>query len=148
MIRIAENYLGDNAKAIRESYKKDFPGDIANLIAQGNNIYNFAYSIHTILTGRDVNTGITIRQQEAMRDLEQIQLLDWRYIIKFLKEYLHYATISGNYYNIEVGNRLFSKLPGDLGKEIHRSWITDYQDKPENLPPSYNNIGIRSFKYY
>lgn len=77
--------------------------------------------MHRIITGRDVNTGITIRQQEAMRDLEKIKLLDWKYIIKLLKEFLHYATISGNYYSNEIGNRLFSKLPGNLGKGINKS---------------------------
>ena len=143
MIRIAENYLGDIAKAIWEAYKQNFPEQMNELIMQGSNIYNFAYTMHRIITGREVNTGVTIRQQEAMRDLEQIQLLDWKYIIKFLKEFLHYATISGNYYSAEIGNRLFSKLPGDLGKEIHKSWIEGYENNSHNIPKGYDNIGIR-----
>ncbi|PON68413.1 hypothetical protein PanWU01x14_095650 [Parasponia andersonii] len=70
MIRIAENYLGETAKAAWEAFKTKFPEEVQKIAEQGNNIFNFCFAIHRLLTARDANTGLNIRQQEAMRDLE------------------------------------------------------------------------------
>ncbi|XP_031102655.1 uncharacterized protein LOC116006432 [Ipomoea triloba] len=137
MIKIAENYLGGTARAAWEAFKLKFPDKLAELAMQGNSIHNFAYQIHTLLTGREANTGLTIRQAEAMRDLEQIQLYDWHKVIDFLIDFLSLACTSGNYFSKDLGERLFSKLPGPLGKEIHDSW---------NLIPKeelFDNMGTR-----
>lgn len=92
--------------------------------------------MHMILTARDTNTCLDIRQREAMRDLEQLQLFDWSYIKQFCNDFFSLTVVSGNYYNPDLGEHLFSKLLRDLVKEIHKSWT--YLKVPE----VYNNIGI------
>lgn len=44
------------------------------IVAQENNILNFCYVIHRLLTTRDVNTGLDLRQKEAIRNLEWLEL--------------------------------------------------------------------------
>ncbi|PON45172.1 hypothetical protein PanWU01x14_261170 [Parasponia andersonii] len=56
MIRIAENYLGETAKAAWEAFKLKFPEGVTRIASQGNNIFNFCFAIHGLLTARDANT--------------------------------------------------------------------------------------------
>lgn len=72
MIKIGENYLGDIVRATSESFKDKFLREVAKIAGQGNNILNFYYAMHRILTAIDANTGLDILQKEAMRDLEQL----------------------------------------------------------------------------
>ncbi|CAI8597173.1 unnamed protein product [Vicia faba] len=78
-----------------------------------------------------------MRQAEAMRDLEQIQLYDWNHIIEFLQDFYALASTSGNYFSTELGERLFTKLPGPLGHEIQENW------KKIEVNNEFDNIGIR-----
>lgn len=57
-----------------------------------------------------------------MRYLEQLQLHNWKYIKLFCNNFFALIAVSGNYYNLVLGKRLFSKLPGELGKKIHKAW--------------------------
>lgn len=72
-----------------------------------------------------------------MRDLEQIQLFNWKFVKQFCLDFLALSALSGNYCTPEVGERPFAKLPGDLGKEIHVKW------KTVNVLLHYDNIGTR-----
>ena len=89
------------------------------------------------MTGRDANVGLNLRQIDSMRDLEQIQLYDWNHVIEFLQNFYALASTSGNYFSKELGERLFTKLPGPLGKEIHENW------KKLTIINEFDNIGIR-----
>lgn len=72
MIKVGENYLGDVVRAAWKVFKIKFPEKIKKITNQDNNILNFCYAIHKILTAKDVNIGLDLRQREAMRDLEQL----------------------------------------------------------------------------
>ena len=39
--------------------------------------------------------------------------------------FVHLAAISGNYYDTNVCNIIFTKLPGELGREIELKWKQD-----------------------
>ena len=95
MISIAENYLGTTALAAWEDWKKYFPEPLAQLVSQGNNIRNFTSTILRIINGGDTLSGLTIKQNEALRDLEQLQLHDWKKVVFFLNDFVHLAAISG-----------------------------------------------------
>lgn len=73
MIRIRENYLGDVTRAAWEAFKDKFSKEVARIASQGNNILHFYYVIHRMLTARDTNTSLYLRQKEIMRDLEQLK---------------------------------------------------------------------------
>lgn len=77
--------------------------------------------MHRILIVRDANTGLDLRQKEVMLDLEQLQLHNWKYIKLFYNDFFALTTVSGNYYNPSLGEILFSKLPKELGKKIHKA---------------------------
>lgn len=78
MISIAENYLGTTVLSAWEDWKKHFPEPLAQLVSQGNNIRNFTSTILRIINGGGTLSGLTIKQNEALRDLEQLQLHDWK----------------------------------------------------------------------
>lgn len=90
---------------------------MAKIANQGNNILNFCYAMHMILTARDANTRLDLRQKEAMRYLEQLQINNWKYIKPFCNGFIMLTAISGNYYNPDLGEKHFSKLLRELGKE-------------------------------
>ena len=51
-----------------------------------------------------------------------MQIKDWKFIKEFYQSYYHFYAISGNGFNQELGEKLFRKLPGTLGREIETSW--------------------------
>lgn len=55
-----------------------------------------------MLIARDANTGLDLRQKKAMRNLEQLQLLNWTYIKPFCNDFLSLTSVSTNYYNLEL----------------------------------------------
>lgn len=72
-----------------------------------------------------------------MRDLKQLQITNWKYIKYFCNDFFALTAVSGNYYNPELGEHPFSKLSGELEKEIHKAWTI------MNIGPIYDNIGVR-----
>lgn len=72
IIWVGKNYLGDVARAAWKTFKIKFPDEITRIAAKGNNILNFCYTIYMLLTVRDANIGLDLRQKETMRDLEQL----------------------------------------------------------------------------
>ncbi|WP_438802666.1 hypothetical protein [Heyndrickxia coagulans] len=46
---------------------------------------------------------------------------DLRYIKEFYLQYFHFCCISRNAFNQEIGDKLFRKIPGTLGREIEAS---------------------------
>lgn len=65
-------------------FKDKFPGEIEKIANQRNNVLNFCYAIHQLLIVRDANTGLDLRQKEAMRNMKQLQLLNWNYVKPFV----------------------------------------------------------------
>ena len=76
----------------------------------------------SLITGENPNSGHVTLQQEAPLHLEQMQIKDWKYIKEFCQTYYHFCAISRNGFNQELGEKLFRKLPGTLGREIEASW--------------------------
>ena len=77
--------------------------------------------ISSLITGEDPNSGHITLQQEALLHLEQIQIKNWKYIKELYQTYYHFCAILGNGFNQELGEKLFRKLPGTLGREREAS---------------------------
>ena len=122
MYKYLETFLGESTRALWESYKTNFRENYNGMLKLGANPYNFVNQISSLITGEDPNSGHLTIQQEALLHLEKMQIKDWRYIKEFCKSYYHFCAISGNEFNQELGEKLFRKLPGTLGREIKTSW--------------------------
>ena len=122
MYKYLETFLGESTRALWESYKTNFRENYNCMLKLGANPYNFVNQISSLITGEDPNSGHLTIQQEALLHLEQMQMKDWRYIKEFCQSYYHFCAISGNGFNKELGEKLFRKLPGTLGREIETSW--------------------------
>ncbi|WMV29160.1 hypothetical protein MTR67_022545, partial [Solanum verrucosum] len=122
MYKYMETFLGESAKALWEAYKSNFPQEFQALVNLGANPYNFTNKIHSLITGKDPNSGLVVLQRNALIHLEQLSITSWFHIKNFLKDYYYYCTISGNSFDEELGKKLFNKLPGALGREIEEKW--------------------------
>ena len=122
MYKYLKTFLGESTRALWESYKTNFRENYNGMLKLGANPYNFVNQISSFITGEDPNSGHLTIQQEALLHLEQMQIKDWRYIKEFCQSYYHFCAISGNGFNQELGEKLFRKLPGSLGREIETSW--------------------------
>ena len=100
----------------------NFRENYNNMLSLGANPYNFVNHIGSLITGEDPNSGHITLQQEALLHLDQMQIKDWKYIKEFYQTYYHFCAISGNGFNQELGEQLFRKLSGTLGREVEISW--------------------------
>ena len=71
------------------------------------NPHNFVNQIGSLITGEDPNSIHITLQHEALLNLEQIQIQDWKYIKEFCQSYYNFCVISGNGFNQELGENLF-----------------------------------------
>ena len=125
MYKYLETFLGESTWALWESYKTNFRENYNGMLKLGANPYNFVNQISSLITGEDPNSGHLTIQQEALLHLEQMQIKDWRYIKEFYQSYYHFCAISGNGFNQELGEKLFRKLPGTLGRDEEHKCIID-----------------------
>ena len=121
-----------------EAYKIEQIEEYVRLRNLGSNPYNFVNKIHALITRADPNSGHMETQKKAMRDLEQLSLKNWTsglYVKKFVNHYVYLTTIAGNTFNKEIGEKLFHKLPGPLGLEIHTKWneLPEVKNNPTSL---------------
>ena len=139
MYKYLETFLGESTRALWESYKTNFRENYNDMLKLGANPYNFVNQITSLITGEDPNSGHLTIQQEALLYLEQMQIKDWKYIKEFYQSYYHFCAISRNGFNQELGEKLFRKLPGTLGREIETSWRelkgVQQDDMTENQGP-------------
>lgn len=139
MYSYLETFLGDPARAIWESYKKEYPVDFEKVLELGRDPYNFTTKVYMLVLGEHPDVEREKRRTEAIRMLARLQLKKWTDINLFLQDFLYYSSIAGKLYDQDVGETLFQKLPGPLGLEIHRKYKEYIRDNP-NMLPGLNNI--------
>ncbi|GMP23759.1 hypothetical protein CsSME_00001241 [Camellia sinensis var. sinensis] len=105
---------------------------------------NIISQMRTVFTLEDPYQGSTLMQEEAYRDLERLVCKDVKDIIKFLNDYLHLATRTGRLFvREELSDKLWTKMPGDLGERIKKAFN-------ERYPGNIIGVGPRilfSYKY-
>lgn len=144
MLRVLETYLGESTKAVWEAYKQTHPNQGKEMLALGQNPYNFVNKISWLLASKDPNIGSQQLQEDALRKLEQLQLKDWKYIKPFLQDFFYLTTVSGNTFNREISEKIFTKLPGPLGLQIAKNWRESQQQYQGEEAEQLINIGVMS----
>jgi hypothetical protein len=84
MITYLETILEESVKVLWEQWTESFPNYYAQLKRVGNNPYNFANIISSIIIGEDPELGYTVLQNERLKELEKLSLTNWKRIKNFL----------------------------------------------------------------
>jgi hypothetical protein len=84
------------------------------------------------MTGNDPNMGSRFIQSTSIRQLEQLALNDWYYVQYFLLDYYALAAKAQALYDPLIKDKIFMKLPGALGEEIHKASIKDFIKEKES----------------
>lgn len=132
MVKYLETFLGNTAKNIWLNFKATHESDYNKLISLGNNPHNFTNLISNLLTAADPSMGSRLIQSNAIRQLEQLSMYSWEKIPLFLQDYLHLCVVSQNIFNPEFIEKLFRKLLGPLGQELHEACTKWRQEMGEN----------------
>lgn len=120
--KFLETTLGPAAMALWEAYKDKNKTEYEQLIALGNNPYNFVNRVGTLLTGADPNEGIRYEQQRMIRRLEQLKLVDYNRIKEFIVDATVMVTKAGGAYDEGLKLKVLNKLPGPLGEKLTKEY--------------------------
>ncbi|GMP72108.1 hypothetical protein CsSME_00030254 [Camellia sinensis var. sinensis] len=146
-IMFIENLLGETEKLMWTQWHMAYTAEYEALVASGDGdegTQNIISQMRTVFTLEDPYQGSTLMQEEAYRDLERLSCKDVKDIIKFLNDYLHLATRTGRLFvREELSEKLWTKMPGDLGERIKKAFS-------ERYPGNIIGVGPRilfSYKY-
>ncbi|CAL5335419.1 unnamed protein product [Camellia sinensis] len=146
-IMFIENLLGETEKLMWTQWRMAYATEYEALVASGDGdegTQNIISQMRTVFTLEDPYQGSTLMQEEAYRDLERLSCKDVKDIIKFLNDYLHLATRTGRLFvKEELSEKLWTKMPGDLGERIKKAFS-------ERYPGNIIGVGPRilfSYKY-
>ena len=95
---------------------------------------NFVNRVEEILLATSPNRGRVLTQIESIRKIEQLSIRNWKYIKPFLQDFLYHNCLAGCFYDERIIEKLFAKLPDDLGKKIY----TLYKATP--MEPTLKNV--------
>ncbi|QBH21733.1 polyprotein [Polyscias mosaic virus] len=125
-IEFIENLLGETEKLVWIQWRTTYEEEYQQLIAQADGregTQNITSQIRRIFTLQDPFQGSTYNQDAAYRDLERLHCKDIKDIISYLNQYMHLASKSGRLFvNDELSNKVFVKMPGDLGNRIQAAF--------------------------
>nr|QCL07901.1 polyprotein [Sweet potato badnavirus B] len=117
-----ENLLGETAKLAWIQWRTVYEDEYKAIVAQAEGrmgTQNVISQVRRILTLSDPVQGSTAIQDQAYRDLERLQCHDVKDMVKFLNDYMRLATKTGRLYiGRELSDKLWIKMPGDLGTKI------------------------------
>ncbi|ATZ69522.1 ORF3 polyprotein [Cacao swollen shoot Ghana R virus] len=138
-IDFIENLLGEKEKLTFVAWRMMYQDEYQQLItsAEGNQgIQNILSQIRRIFTLEDPATGSTKQQEDAYRDIEKLNCNDMKNIVPFLNDYFRLAAKTGRMYvNAELSEKLWMKLPGEVGKRIKTAFDAKYPGVTIGVPP-------------
>lgn len=126
MFSFLETTLGNVVLRMWQSKKKAHAEQISAIKALGKNPYNFTSLIRTMILGLDPTRENTLLQDTPIRNLEQLSIKTFDYIVPCTNDFVALISKSGKAFDDELCNKYFVKLPGDLGKQIHEKCKEDY----------------------
>ncbi|WAK97196.1 polyprotein [Fatsia badnavirus 1] len=142
-----ENLLGESEKLTWVQWRSNFEDEYKELVSQSDGrrgTQNITSQIRRVLTLEDPYQGSTAAQDQAYKDLERLQCRDVKDIIPYLQQYLHLAAKSGRMFvGTELSDKLFIKMPRELGKRIEEQFKKRYTGNTIGVNPRV----LFSYKY-
>ncbi|CAD5196038.1 unnamed protein product, partial [Musa acuminata subsp. malaccensis] len=142
-----ENLLGEAEKLAWIQWRMAYPEEYQLLLANGDGTggtQNILSQLRTIFILEDPFQGSTTTQEEAYRDLERLSCTNLKHIIQFLNDYMRLASKTGRMFlGPELSEKLWSKMPGELGKRIKEAFEAKYRGNTIGVIPRI----LFSYKY-
>ncbi|KAK6924282.1 Zinc finger, CCHC-type [Dillenia turbinata] len=125
-----ENLLGEAEKLTWLQWRTRYENEYQQLLAAAEGragTQNILSQIRRIFTLIDPFTGSTVLQEEAYKDIQRLQCKDIKDILHYLHQYQYLAAKSGRmFFDTELSDKLFQKMPGDLGKRIEAEFLKQH----------------------
>nr|WOJ52284.1 nonfunctional polyprotein due to mutation [Fig badnavirus 2] len=125
-----ENLLGEVEKLLWIQWRMQYNAEYEALITTGEGregTQNILSQMRRVFSLEDPSQGSTIIQDEAYRDLEKLSCDNIKYIVQYLNQYLRLAAKSGRaYVGTELSEKLWLKMPGDLGNRMKTAFEAKY----------------------
>nr|WOJ52281.1 polyprotein [Fig badnavirus 1] len=138
-IEYMENLLGEIEKLIWIQWRMTYATEYEALVAIGegrDGTQNILSQMRRVFSLEDPAQGSTVIQDEAYRELERMSCTDVKYIIPFLNEYMRLAAKTGRLFlGGELSEKIWMKMPGDLGKRIKEDFDNKYPGVVSGVVP-------------
>ena len=142
-----ENLLGESEKLAWIQWRMAYPDEYQLLLANADGAggtQNILSQLRTIFILEDPFQGSTGMQEEAYRDLERFSCNTLKHIIQFLNDYMRLASKTRRLFTSpELSEKLWSKMPGELGKRIKDAFESKYRGNTIGVIPRI----LFSYKY-
>nr|ATZ69490.1 ORF3 polyprotein [Cacao swollen shoot Ghana Q virus] len=134
-----ENLLGEKEKLTFVAWRMMYQDEYNQLVttSEGNQgVQNILSQLRRIFILEDPATGSTKMQEDAYRDIEKLHCSDMKYIVQFLNDYFRLAAKTGRMYlNPELSEKLWMKMPGEIGRRIKKAFDEKYPGVTIGVPP-------------
>nr|AYR16591.1 ORF3 [Taro bacilliform CH virus] len=125
-----ENLLGEIEKIAWMQWRMNYPTAFTQLMESADGrqgTQNIISQIRTVFTLEDPYQGSTAVQEEALRDLEKLTCHNIKDVVAFMNEYMRLASKTGRLFiDSELSEKLWFKLPGELGPRIKAAYEARY----------------------
>lgn len=122
-----ENMLGEVEKKTWMQWRLAYPNEYAEVLAIGEETQNLLSQIRKVFLLEDAYQGSVIEQNQAYADIERLSCDSMKDILTFLNDFKTLAANSGRMYvTSDISEKLFRKMPQDIGKEIEKAFLEKY----------------------
>nr|AXG50786.1 ORF3 [Piper yellow mottle virus] len=134
-----ENLLGEAEKLTWIQWRSTYQAEYQEMMNSADGragTENILSQVRRIFALEDPATGSTKIQDEAYRDLEQLTCSNLKDLVPFLNDYLRLAAKTGRMFlGTELSEKLWMKLPGNLGRRIKEAFDTKYKGNEAGVIP-------------
>ncbi|QBA88842.1 polyprotein [Aglaonema bacilliform virus] len=146
-VEFIENLLGEAEKLTWIQWRMSYPTEYQLLLdsADGRQgTQNILSQLRRIFILEDPFQGSTALQEDAYRNIEKLSCTNIKDILPYLNEYMHLAAKTGRMYiNTELSEKIWTKMPGDLGQKIKAEYEAKYPGNTIGVIPRI----LFSYKY-
>ncbi|AXS67831.1 ORF3 [Dioscorea nummularia-associated virus] len=126
-VMYVENLLGETVKLYFQNWRTAFPTEFQALIDIAEDTANITSQIRQIILGYDEYRGQTEMQNQALLDLEQLQITNMKDIEAYSTTFLALASRTGAaFLSPEISAKYFRKLPPPFNIRIQEMWTEKF----------------------